>query len=140
MKSFRFMLLVLALFFGGCAKPYVAPTSGDTAQVRFPEKHVGVQFFSNEDCSNARSLGEQRTVNVSAGATLYVGMTFANMGYSQICTVYFSFLPAVGMSYVVEYYEPIMGKCAALVDQAAPDGARQGKEPSAKEFKGGIGC
>jgi len=134
------LLVSLALFFAGCAQPYIPPTSGDIAQVRFPEKHVAVQFFADERCSNARLLGEQRTVNVPAGTPLYVGMTFENTGYRQICTVYFSFVPATDTLYVVEYYEPDMGRCAALVDRTSPDGVRLGKEPSAKAFKGGFTC
>ncbi len=116
----------------GCvtAPTYVSPDQGPTAQVRFSQEHVGIYIYADEKCSKPQQIGEQRTVNVTAGRPIYLGMGFGGAGYGYACTAYISFLPAEGKSYLVEYFEPDRGHCAVSVERRGPNEERLGQEPS----------
>jgi hypothetical protein len=128
------LLGLLGLLLAGCASPpYVPPTSGPTAQLRFSQDHALVLFYEDASCKNPRMLGEERTIPVPAERPLFVSVQYGGALHS--CKAFVSFVPAMSQSYLVEYFEPDNSHCTVSVERIGLSGAKMGQEKERQGFR-----
>jgi hypothetical protein len=165
----KFLLLACtALVLQGCETYYQAPTSGDTAKIRFAasaaSQIVMVKAYETERCEFGKTGGIMGLIGFDIGGA---GNTLGMMGYSEAsglkplervitagkpftfslsrmrkindsleqCKLSFSFLPAVGREYEVEFGEDV-DRCyiSAFQLQSGRSGsAEKILEPSVQE-------
>jgi hypothetical protein len=101
------ILTVCAIAVVACASPYVPPSSGPTARVKFVGNHYYAYIDEGGTCSTRKFVPKDAWPSsyVRAGQRLWLeqGIDTSGTAYGYTCGFVFSFSPEADTTYISEY-------------------------------------
>jgi len=131
MKNIAVLTIVIALV--GCASPYIPPTSGPTAKMRFvndAQRNLYISYFdTSTNCVGRRrtkvippSTEDEHVVRANGELTFQYYLTNHNSGGGeQYCLMNLRFFPNTGSSYIFRTTEH-SNSCSWLMVDATQSG------------------